>query len=48
MEPIGDIKEGKDIGELWISDKAEQVRDDIRNCNYNCKLLINCFFEEEK
>jgi len=48
MAPIGDIQEGKDIRELWFSDKAEQVRDNIRNCNHNCKLLINCFFEEEK
>lgn len=48
MGSIGDIKEGKDIRELWFSDKAEQIRDCIKNCNHNCKLLINCFFEEEK
>lgn len=47
MEPIGDIQEGKDIEELWFSEKAKQVRDNIRNCKYNCKLMINCFFEEE-
>ena len=48
MAPIGDMQEGIDVRELWFSDKAEQVRDKIRNCNHNCKLLINCFFEEEK
>jgi len=48
MPPIGDIQEGKDMRELWFSDKAAQVRDNIKNCNHNCKLLINCFFEEEK
>ncbi|MBU1912186.1 MAG: radical SAM protein [Candidatus Omnitrophica bacterium] len=47
MLPIGDIQEGKDIKELWFSDKAEEVRNEIRNCKHNCKLLINCFFEEE-
>ncbi|MBU0503170.1 MAG: radical SAM protein [Candidatus Omnitrophica bacterium] len=48
LAPIGDIKESPDISELWFSDKAEEVRENIRNCNRNCKLLINCFFEEEK
>jgi len=48
MAPIGDIQEGKDIKELWFSEKAQQVRSDIKNCKHNCKLLINCFFEEEK
>lgn len=47
MEPIGDIKDGKGIEELWFSEKAEKVREGIRNCKYNCKLLINCFFEDE-
>jgi len=48
MQPIGDIQEGKDMRELWLSDKAEQVRKAIKNCNHNCKSLINCFYEEEK
>ena len=48
MAPIGDMQDAKDIRELWFSDKAEEVRESIRNCNRNCKLLINCFFEEEK
>lgn len=48
LEPIGDIQEGKDLRELWLSAKAEQVRNAIKNCNHNCKSLINCFFEEEK
>lgn len=47
MEPIGNMQDGKDVSKLWISDKASEVRDNIKNCKYNCKLLVNCFFEEE-
>lgn len=48
MEPIGNIQEEKDIKELWFSEKAFRVRGQIRACKRNCKLMINCFFEEEK
>jgi MoaA/NifB/PqqE/SkfB family radical SAM enzyme len=47
MEPIGNIREGKEIEELWFSERAERVRESIKSCNHNCKLMINCFFEEE-
>jgi len=47
MKPIGNIQEAKEIEELWFSEKARQVRENIRNCKNNCKLMINCFFEEE-
>lgn len=48
MEPIGDIRDIKDMGEVWFSEKAGLVRDNIRHCKKNCKLMINCFFEEEE
>jgi MoaA/NifB/PqqE/SkfB family radical SAM enzyme len=47
MESIGDIQEAKDMQELWSSKEAERVRKNIKNCTHNCKLMINCFFEEE-
>ncbi len=47
LEPIGSIYDNKDIKELWLSEKAVQVTQDIKNCKRNCKLMINCFFEEE-
>ena len=47
MKPIGNIKDKRDVKALWFSEKAEEVRNDIKNCKYNCKLMINCFFEEE-
>ncbi|MFC1666950.1 radical SAM/SPASM domain-containing protein [Candidatus Omnitrophota bacterium] len=47
MKPIGNIRDKKGIKDLWFSEKAEQVRNDIKNCKHNCKLMINCFFEEE-
>ncbi|MDD5560754.1 MAG: radical SAM protein [Candidatus Omnitrophica bacterium] len=48
LEPIGNIRENKDIEEIWFSEKAEIVRNNIRNCKSNCKSMINCFFENEK
>lgn len=47
MEPIGNIKADR-IEDAWSSEKAERVRGKIANCRNNCKLMINCFFEEEK
>jgi MoaA/NifB/PqqE/SkfB family radical SAM enzyme len=47
MEPIGDIRDGTGMKELWFSEKAREVRKGIENCKNNCKLMINCFFEEE-
>lgn len=47
MEPVGDIQEKKDISEFWFSEKTNQVRDKIRKCRDNCKLIVNCFFEED-
>jgi MoaA/NifB/PqqE/SkfB family radical SAM enzyme len=47
QEPIGDIRDSKSMEEVWFSEKAEEVRESIKNCKNNCKLMINCFFEEE-
>jgi MoaA/NifB/PqqE/SkfB family radical SAM enzyme len=46
MEPIGNIKTDR-IGEVWFAEKATRVRDQIAHCKRNCKLMVNCFFEEE-
>lgn len=42
---LGNIKRGDDIREIWHSEKAENTRNDIRNCKDNCHFLLNCFFE---
>jgi hypothetical protein len=47
MDPIGDIRNGKSMKEIWFSKEAERVRDSIKKCKNNCKSMINCFFEEE-
>jgi MoaA/NifB/PqqE/SkfB family radical SAM enzyme len=47
MDPIGDIREGKSMKEIWFSEEAQQARNSIKNCKNNCKSMINCFFEEE-
>ena len=43
MEPIGNLKESKPE-ELWYSEKAEKIREEILNCTRNCRLL-NCNFK---
>jgi len=42
---LGNIKDGADIRELWYSDQAEKIRNEIRKCDDNCHYLLNCFFE---
>lgn len=46
MEPVGNIWDGN-IKEFWFDSKTELVRKKMRNCKENCKLMINCFFENE-
>jgi len=46
MPSIGNIKTDK-MDKLWFSEKANRIRQQIASCRQNCKLLINCFFEEE-
>lgn len=48
MGPIGDIRDAKDVAELWFSGQAQLVREKIGQCNNNCKSMINCFFEDEQ
>jgi MoaA/NifB/PqqE/SkfB family radical SAM enzyme len=45
-ESIGNIFDN-DLFEIWNSEKANQVREKIRNCQQNCNLLVNCYFEED-
>jgi len=47
MEPIGNIKTDK-IDQIWFSERTNEIRRQIDNCRRNCKLMINCFFEEEE
>ncbi|MDD5560763.1 MAG: radical SAM protein [Candidatus Omnitrophica bacterium] len=41
---LGNIKTD-DIAQLWSSDNAAQVREDIGNCKNNCHFLLNCYFK---
>ncbi len=42
---LGNIRNGDDIRELWVSPKAMEVREKIYTCQDNCHFLLNCFFE---
>lgn len=43
---LGNIRNKEDdIRKLWVSEKAEAIRKDIRTCADNCHFLLNCFFE---
>ncbi len=44
-EHLGSIKDDNDIGQLWYSRRANQVRQKIDTCRDNCHFLLNCFFE---
>ncbi len=46
MPPIGNIITER-LDAIWNSEKALAVRSQIANCQKNCKLMINCFFEDE-
>ncbi|MBU1044825.1 MAG: radical SAM protein [Candidatus Omnitrophica bacterium] len=48
FDPIGDIHQSTNISNIWNSEKARMIRQDIRNCKQNCHFLINCFFEEDE
>jgi MoaA/NifB/PqqE/SkfB family radical SAM enzyme len=43
MESLGNIKVDK-IKDLWLSEKAEQVRKKMNDCQKNCPAIINCSF----
>lgn len=42
---MGNIKENN-IGELWFSEEAQNIREKIYACQKPCHHLINCFYEE--
>lgn len=44
---LGNIKRDN-LGELWLSSKANRIRSEIELCRENCELLINCHYEDEE
>jgi MoaA/NifB/PqqE/SkfB family radical SAM enzyme len=46
MEKLGNIKEDNVVG-LWHSDKAQNIRNQMRSCRNNCELVVNCYYEEK-
>jgi hypothetical protein len=44
MEPLGNIR-NCNIKELWISEQAENLRAKMSQCQKNCELVINCYYE---
>lgn len=44
MEAIGNIKDD-DIGDVWFSQKAQKIREEIALCKKNCQSMVNCNFE---
>jgi MoaA/NifB/PqqE/SkfB family radical SAM enzyme len=44
---IGNIKKD-DPDDIWYSEAANRVREEIKNCQINCHHLINCCYEEEQ
>lgn len=42
---IGNVK-NDDFYKIWISEKSKKIRQDILKCKKNCKMLVNCNFEE--
>lgn len=45
-EPIGNIKEGS-AEDMWYSEKASRLREEIKSCKVNCHVLVNCCYEKE-
>lgn len=43
--PIGNISENN-LGDIWISQKAENARLEMKHCKKKCHFLINCSFNE--
>jgi len=46
FQKLGNIKKDRLI-DVWYSEKADRVRDEIARCTKNCHHLINCFDEFE-
>ena len=45
MKPIGNIKTHR-LKDIWYSEIAKRIRNDIFFCKKNCAEMINCFFED--
>ncbi|MBU4305292.1 MAG: radical SAM protein [Candidatus Omnitrophica bacterium] len=45
--PIGNIKQ-QSILQMWDSDEAVSVREQIRQCRKNCQSMVNCNFKDEE
>lgn len=45
-EPIGNIKTDNPK-DMWYLERANRVREEIKNCRVNCHHLLNCCYEEE-
>ena len=41
---LGNIKRD-DLVQVWYSNEADKVREDILRCQDNCHFLLNCYFE---
>lgn len=44
FEKIGNIKKDR-LMDVWYSDNADRIRDEISSCTKNCHHMINCFDE---
>lgn len=44
-EPIGNIRENN-LGDIWGSQRAEEIRMKMGNCQEKCHFLLNCSFRE--
>ncbi len=42
---IGNVRKNE-IEDIWWSEPANRVREEIDSCRMNCPQLINCYFEE--
>jgi MoaA/NifB/PqqE/SkfB family radical SAM enzyme len=47
FQKIGNIKEDR-LLDVWYSERADWIRNDIARCNKNCHHLLNCFDEFEE
>lgn len=44
MESVGNVTES-DIGKIWASQKAQDIREKIKCCQRNCAGMVNCYRE---
>ena len=45
-DALGNITESN-IRDIWFSEAADKVREQIKTCDKNCHQIINCCYEEE-